>query len=44
MNKMQTEPLAGTAVRKVRKITANRALLRTFLMLLVPALLVLGGG
>ena len=44
MNKMQTEPLAGTAVRKVRKITANKGLLRTFLMLLVPALLVLGGG
>jgi membrane fusion protein (multidrug efflux system) len=44
MNKMQTEPLAGTAVRKVRKITANKGLLRTFLMLLVPTLLVLGGG
>ena len=44
MNKMQTEPLAGTAVRKVRKITANKGRLRMFLMLLVPALLVLGGG
>jgi membrane fusion protein (multidrug efflux system) len=44
MNKMQTEPLAGTAVRKVRKITANKGLMRTFLMLIVPALLVLGGG
>ena len=44
MNRMQTEPLAGTAVRKVRKITANKGLLRTFLMLVVPALLVLGGG
>jgi len=44
MNKMQTEPLAGTAIGKVRKITANKGLLRTFLMLLVPALLVLGGG
>ena len=43
MNKMQTEPLAGTAVRKVRKITARKGFMRTFLMLLVPALLVLGG-
>jgi membrane fusion protein (multidrug efflux system) len=43
MNKMQTEPLAGTAVRKVRKITANKGFMRTFLMLFVPALLVLGG-
>ena len=43
MNKMQTEPLAGTAVRKVRKITGNKDFMRTFLMLFVPALLVLGG-
>src|SRR5437868_9930030 len=43
MNKMQTEPLAGTAVRKVRKITANKGFMRTFVMLFVPALLVLGG-
>jgi len=43
MNKMQTEPLAGTAVRKVRKITANKGFMRTFLMLFVPVLLVLGG-
>jgi membrane fusion protein (multidrug efflux system) len=43
MNKMQTEPLAGTAVRKVRKITGRKGFMRTFVMLLVPALLVLGG-
>jgi membrane fusion protein (multidrug efflux system) len=47
MNKMATEPLtaaATTQVRKVRKITANTGFARTFLMLIVPALLVLGGG
>jgi membrane fusion protein (multidrug efflux system) len=43
MNKMQTEPMAGNAVAKVRKITANKGFTRTFLMLIVPALLVLGG-
>jgi membrane fusion protein (multidrug efflux system) len=43
MNKMPTEPMTGNAVAKVRKITANKGLMRTFVMLFVPALLVLGG-
>jgi len=43
MNKMQTEPMTGNAVAKVRRITANKGFMRTFVMLFVPALLVLGG-
>jgi membrane fusion protein (multidrug efflux system) len=35
--------MTGNAVAKVRKITANKGLMRTFVMLFVPALLVLGG-
>jgi membrane fusion protein (multidrug efflux system) len=43
MNKMQTEPMTGNAVAKVRKITAKKGFMRTLVMLFVPALLVLGG-
>ena len=50
MNKMATEPMTATAAaeapkrkRKV-KIPANKGMLRTFLMLIVPALLIVGGG
>lgn len=46
MNKMQTEPMTATAaakVRKVHKIATDKGLMRTFLMLIVPALLLLGG-
>lgn len=43
MNKMQTEPMSGNAVAKVRKITAKKGFMRTLVMLIVPALLVLGG-
>jgi membrane fusion protein, multidrug efflux system len=46
MNKMQTEPLTATAaahVRKVRTVAANKGFMRTFLILIVPALLLLGG-
>jgi membrane fusion protein (multidrug efflux system) len=49
MNKMQTEPIAAaeTAEKPKRKRTIKvekRNWLRTFLMLVVPALLILGGG
>src|SRR5439155_24780628 len=49
MNKISTEKLTGTLaeapiVRKARRITGDKGLLRTFLMLIVPALLVIGGG
>jgi membrane fusion protein (multidrug efflux system) len=51
MNKMATEPMAGTAEaeapkkkRRKVKLPANKGGLRTFLMLIVPALLLLGGG
>jgi len=48
MNKMATEPMAGTAAaepkakRKV-KLPAGNGTLKTFLMLIVPALLIVGG-
>ena len=48
MNKMATEPMAATAAaepkakRKV-KLPAGRGALKTFLMLFVPALLIVGG-
>ncbi|HEY8435417.1 MAG TPA: HlyD family secretion protein [Sphingomicrobium sp.] len=49
MNKMATEPMTATAAaeapkrgRKV-KLSANKSTLRTFLMLIVPALLIVGG-
>ena len=50
MNKMATEPMAGSAAaepRKARrkvKLPAGKGMLRTFLMLVVPALLIVGGG
>src|SRR3569833_1112999 len=50
MNKMATEPMTGTAAeeapkkRRKVKLPANKGSLRTFLMLIVPALLLLGGG
>ena len=49
MNKISTEKLTGTLadapiVRKARRITGDKGLLRTFLMLVVPALLVIAGG
>jgi membrane fusion protein, multidrug efflux system len=44
MNKVSTEKLTGTAVKKVRRVAGNKGLLRTMLMLIVPALLVIGGG
>jgi membrane fusion protein (multidrug efflux system) len=44
MNKISTEKLTGTAVKKVRRVAGNKGLLRTVLMLIVPALLVIGGG
>ena len=49
MNKMATEPMTATAAaapkakRKV-KLPARNGALRTFLMLIVPALLIVGGG
>jgi membrane fusion protein (multidrug efflux system) len=49
MNKMQTEPMSSDAaaetpkVKRKRKVT-DKGWLRTFLMLIVPALLVIGGG
>jgi hypothetical protein len=43
MNKISTEQLTGTAVKKVRRVAANKGLLRTILMLIVPILLVIGG-
>ena len=50
MNRMATEPLTGTAtedapkVKRARKLPAGKGALRTILMLIVPALLILGGG
>ena len=48
MNKMATEPMAGTtAPRKTKtkvKLPQGKGALRTFLMLIVPALLIVGGG
>jgi len=44
MNKISTERLTGTAVKGVRRVAGNKGLLRTILMLIVPALLVIGGG
>ena len=45
MNKMQTEPITAEAPERKRKINIERGnWLRTFLMLIVPALLILGGG
>jgi membrane fusion protein (multidrug efflux system) len=51
MNKMATEPMAGTAEaeapkkkRRKVKLPAGKGGLRTFMMLIVPALLLLGGG
>ena len=50
MNKMQTEPMApgetAEAPRKRRriKVPERKDAMRTFLMLIVPALLILGGG
>jgi membrane fusion protein (multidrug efflux system) len=48
MNKMATEPMTATAAaeapkRKV-KLPAGKGALRTILMLIVPALLIIGGG
>jgi membrane fusion protein (multidrug efflux system) len=49
MNKMQTEPMSSDAaaetpkVKRKRKVT-DKGWLRTFLMLIGPALLVIGGG
>jgi membrane fusion protein, multidrug efflux system len=49
MNKISTEKLTGTAaeapiVKKARRVAGNKGLLRTVLMLIVPALLVIAGG
>ncbi len=44
MNKISTEKLTGTAVKKVRRVAGNKGMLRTILMLIVPAILVIGGG
>lgn len=51
MNKMATEPMIGAEaadeaprVRRRLKLPANRGLLRTVLMLIVPAVLLIGGG
>jgi membrane fusion protein, multidrug efflux system len=44
MNKVSTEKLTGTAVKSVRRVAGNKGMLRTVLMLIVPALLVIGGG
>jgi membrane fusion protein (multidrug efflux system) len=44
MNKMSTETLTAAAATKVRKVTASKGFTRNFLMLIVPALLVIGGG
>ena len=51
MNKMATEPMTGTAaaaaeapkVKRKRKMTGGKNATRNFLMLIVPALLLLGG-
>jgi membrane fusion protein (multidrug efflux system) len=48
MNKISTEKLTGTAAEapivKARRIAGKKGLLRTILMLIVPAILVIGGG
>jgi len=50
MNKMATEPMSSTTsaeapARKKRvKLPAKKGMLRTFLMLVVPAILIIGGG
>jgi membrane fusion protein (multidrug efflux system) len=50
MNKMATEPMSGTETaeapikRKVRRLAADKGLLRKVLMLIVPVLLLIGGG
>jgi len=49
MNKMQTEPMTGEAADEAPKVRRSRKLaqtvnLRTFLMLIVPALLLIAGG
>ena len=49
MNKMATEPMTGTTaaepkVRRKVKVPAGKGMLRTFLMLIVPAILIVGGG
>ena len=50
MNKMATERMTATAaaerpkVRRKMKLPAGKGVLRTFLMLVVPALLIIGGG
>ena len=48
MNKMATEPMTGTTaeskVRRKVKLPAGKGALRTFLMLVVPALLIVAGG
>jgi membrane fusion protein (multidrug efflux system) len=51
MNKMATEPMIGAEaadeaprVRRRLKLPANKGLLRTVLMLIVPAVLLIGGG
>jgi membrane fusion protein, multidrug efflux system len=48
MNKMATEPMAGTTAapkaRKKIKVPDGKGALKTFLMLIVPALLIVGGG
>ena len=50
MNKMQTEPMSGSEAdvdapqaKRKRKVT-DKGMMRTFLMLIVPALLLIGGG
>ena len=49
MNKISTEKLTGTAaeapiLKKARRVAGNKGMLRTILMLIVPAILVIGGG
>jgi len=44
MNKISTEKLTGTAVKKVRRVAGNKGMLRTVFMFIVPALLVIAGG
>jgi membrane fusion protein, multidrug efflux system len=50
MNKMATEPMAGTAaaeapkVKRKRKLPAGKGTLKTVLMWIVPAILLIGGG
>src|SRR5690348_6013769 len=50
MNRMATEPMTGTtaaepkARRRKVNLPAGKGVLRTFLMLVVPALLIVGGG